>query len=92
MRVVCLLSSRTVADQGSGYWNDIGNLLRSTCSLARSLRLLSASQGVEWWHTDPDWDTSDMGWPIVPWSLREILLFIQEPSSPRKTCKAQLRR
>ncbi|CAE7035900.1 BGLU4 [Symbiodinium sp. CCMP2456] len=38
--------------------------------------------GVEWWHTDPDWDKSDMGWPIVPWSLREILLFIQELYSP----------
>lgn len=38
--------------------------------------------GVEWWHTDPDWERSDMGWPIVPWSLREILLFIQERYSP----------
>ncbi|CAE7652373.1 BGL1B [Symbiodinium pilosum] len=38
--------------------------------------------GVEWWHTDQDWDRTDMGWPIVPWSLREILLHIQERYRP----------
>ena len=37
-------------------------------------------QGVEWWHTDHDWERTDMGWPVVPWSLREILLYVQDSS------------
>lgn len=37
-------------------------------------------QGVEWWHTDHNWERTDMGWPVVPWSLREILLYVQDSS------------
>lgn len=38
--------------------------------------------GVEWWHTDHNWERTDMGWPVVPWSLREILLYVQEKYNP----------
>ena len=33
---------------------------------------------MEWWHTDSAWERTDMDWPVVPWSLREILLYVQE--------------
>jgi len=27
---------------------------------------------------DPDWDLTDMQWPVVPWGLRDLLLWITE--------------
>lgn len=27
---------------------------------------------------DPDWELTDMQWPVVPWGLRELLLWISE--------------
>eukprot|EP00913_Durusdinium_trenchii_P015823 g14870.t1 len=38
--------------------------------------------GVEWWHTDHQWARTDMDWPVVPWSLREILLYVQDRYKP----------
>lgn len=35
-----------------------------------------ADIGVEWWHVDPGWAKTDMGWPIVPWGFRELLLHV----------------
>lgn len=35
-----------------------------------------ADIGVEWWHYDGDWEKTDMGWPIVPWGFRELLLYV----------------
>lgn len=39
--------------------------------------------GVEWWHRDPDWEKTDMDWPIVPWAFRELLLYVQSCYEPR---------
>ncbi|CBJ30694.1 Beta-glucosidase, family GH1 [Ectocarpus siliculosus] len=32
--------------------------------------------------TDPSWAKTDMGWPIVPWGFRKLLLWIQARYSP----------
>ncbi|CAK0843113.1 unnamed protein product [Prorocentrum cordatum] len=42
--------------------------------------------GVEWWHVDRGWERTDMGWPVVPWGFRELLLYIQV-TSPRMRCE-----
>mmetsp|Transcript_7262 Transcript_7262/g.18343 ORF Transcript_7262/g.18343 Transcript_7262/m.18343 type:complete len:626 (-) Transcript_7262:106-1983(-) len=38
--------------------------------------------GVEWWHKDPRWEKTDMGWPVVPWGFRELILYIHRTYSP----------
>lgn len=43
-----------------------------------------ADRGVSIWQ-DPAWEkiTTGTGWPIVPWGLRDLLLYIQDRYSPR---------
>mmetsp|Transcript_8591 Transcript_8591/g.11219 ORF Transcript_8591/g.11219 Transcript_8591/m.11219 type:complete len:235 (-) Transcript_8591:190-894(-) len=38
--------------------------------------------GVLTYPNDKDWTTTDMGWAVVPWGLRKLLLYIQTRYSP----------
>jgi len=39
--------------------------------------------GVAWWHSDPWWEKTDMGWNVVPWGFRELLLYIHRTYHPK---------